>query len=105
MSYDLWVWKGPVPRSGGAFIALIGRFEEGDEGVFEASPAVRAFADEILARYPALEDLPDEAVDEGLEHHTRPIRPRRRIEHGVAVGRAHGPVHPGGRETPWARRL
>ena len=46
----LFVFKGPVPH----------------EAAFEASPQVAAFYADLLRRYPGLEDLPDDKVDDSV---------------------------------------
>ena len=63
MSYDLFVFKGPVPGSEAEFGERLGRFGEGDETAVGASPQLMAFYDELLRKYPRLEDLPDDKVD------------------------------------------
>lgn len=63
MSYDLFVFKGPIPRSEAEFTERLGRFGDGDETAFEPSPQVAAFYEELLRKYPALEDLPEDKVD------------------------------------------
>jgi len=63
VSYDLFVFKGPIPRSEGEFTERLGRFGEGDATAFEASPRVTAFYEDLLRQYPALEDLPDDEID------------------------------------------
>ena len=64
MSYDLFVFKGPIPRTGAEFTALLERFEAGDEAAFEASPRLAAFYQELLRKYPGPPDLPDDKVDD-----------------------------------------
>lgn len=64
MSYDLFVFKGPIPRSELEFTELLDRFQAGDEAAFESSPKLTAFYEDLLRKYPALEDLPDDKVDD-----------------------------------------
>jgi hypothetical protein len=66
VSYDLFVFKGPIPRSEVEFTGLLERFEAGDEAAFEASPQVVAFYEDLLRKFPALEDLPDDKVDDSV---------------------------------------
>lgn len=66
MSYSLWVFKGPVPSSEQDFVDRLDRFDAGDEAIFEASTQLVAFYDELLRRHPALEDLPDEKIDDSV---------------------------------------
>jgi hypothetical protein len=66
VSYDLFVFKGPIPRSHVEFTELLERFGAGDEAAFEASPQVAAFYADLLRRYPGLEDLPDDKVDDSV---------------------------------------
>ena len=66
MSYDLFVFKGPIPPSEAAFMERVGGFEDGDEAVFEASAQLKAFYDDLLGKYPALETLPDDKVDDSV---------------------------------------
>jgi len=49
VSYDLFVFKGPIPRSAEEF-----------------SPQVAAFYADLLRKYPGLEDLPDDKVDDSV---------------------------------------
>lgn len=60
MSYDLFLFKGPIPRSAEEFSERLGRFEAGDEVSSEVSPQLAAFYEDLLRKYPGLEDLPDE---------------------------------------------
>jgi hypothetical protein len=62
----VWAFKAPIPASEEAFLALLERFDAGDETVFEASPAVSAFLDELLTRHPPLEQLPEDKIDESV---------------------------------------
>jgi hypothetical protein len=64
VSYDLFVFKGPIPRTAVEFTGLLERFQAGDEAAFEASPRLAAFYADLLRKYPALEDLPDDKVDD-----------------------------------------
>jgi hypothetical protein len=41
-----------------------GRFQAGDEAAFESSPKLKAFYEDLLRKYPALDDLPDDKVDD-----------------------------------------
>ena len=66
MSYDLFVFKGPLPRSEAEFSERVGRLDAGDETAFEPSPQMAAFYEELLRKYPALEDLPDDTVDRSV---------------------------------------
>ncbi len=66
MSYDLFVFKGPIPRSEVELTGLRERFEAGDEAAFEANPQVAAFYADLLRKYPGLEDLPDDKVDHSV---------------------------------------
>jgi hypothetical protein len=66
VSYGLWVFKAPIPASEEQFLTLLERFDDGDETAFDASPDVTAFLVELLARYPPLEDLPDDEVDRSV---------------------------------------
>jgi hypothetical protein len=64
MSFDLSVWYSsqPVgPEEGGPFhVALC----EGHHDGLESSPRVRRFVDELIARYPQIDDVPEDKVDE-----------------------------------------
>ena len=69
MSFDLFVWKAPVPRSAIEADALLGMFyEDEDIAAFSADPALPRFRAALLAAYPALEDLPDELLSDGGIH-------------------------------------
>ena len=52
MSYDLFVFRGPTPRSGLEFTELLERFQAGDEAAFESSPKQRAFYENLLRKIP-----------------------------------------------------
>lgn len=59
MSFDLYVWKGPVVATGEEAGELVRRsFTEGDV-VFEPSPDVLRFYEELTERYPPLESFPE----------------------------------------------
>ena len=64
MSFDLSVWYSsrPVePSEGGPFhVALC----EGERGRVEPSPHVHQFVQELTARYPQIDDVPEERVDD-----------------------------------------
>src|SRR5206468_657565 len=64
VSYDLSVWycSRPLkPEEAGPFhVALC----EGRRDGLESSPRVRRFVDELTARYPQIDDVPEEQVDE-----------------------------------------
>ena len=64
MSYDLYVWKAPIPPDEGAFLVLRERFQAGDASAFEPSQDLVKFRADLLKRYPALEDLDDDKVDD-----------------------------------------
>lgn len=66
MSYSLWVFKGPIPASEDDFTARLGRFNDGDETAFEASPDVAGFYQALMRKHPPLEDLPDDRVDRSV---------------------------------------
>ena len=64
MSFDLVIWEAPVPRSIDEVEALLdGYYEREAEDAFAPSRALVAFRRELLERYPALEDLPEESFD------------------------------------------
>ncbi len=64
MSYDVSVWfsSRPIrPEEAGPFhVALC----DGRRDGLESSPRVRRFVDELTARYPQIDDVPDDKVDE-----------------------------------------
>jgi len=64
MSYDVGIWFQPTPisveRAGEIFGALCDATTDG----LPTSPGVNAFFDELVAQYPLLETLDDDAVDE-----------------------------------------
>jgi hypothetical protein len=65
MSFDLFVWKAPVPASAAEGNALLARFyEQGESELFARSEDLLQFREELLSEYPALEDLPDDRIDE-----------------------------------------
>jgi uncharacterized membrane protein len=65
MSYDLMVWKGPVVATGEEADELLRRsYAEGD-AVFEQSPDVLRFYDELTERYPPLESFPESELVAG----------------------------------------
>ena len=64
MSYDLFFWKGPVPATITELMDWMQRADAGEAGPLEHSPAVREFHTRLLERFPALEDLPDDQVDD-----------------------------------------
>jgi hypothetical protein len=66
VSYTLWVFKGPIPSSEQDFVDRLGRFDSGDEAIFDAGPELAAFYDELLRRHPALEGLPDNKIDDSV---------------------------------------
>jgi hypothetical protein len=66
VSYDLFVFKGPIPRSEVEFTGLLERFQAGDDTTFEASPRLAAFYQELLRKYPSPEDLPDDKADDSV---------------------------------------
>jgi len=66
VSYDLFVFKGPIPRSEVECTERLARFQSGDEAAFEANPKVAAFYDELLRKYPGPEDLADDKVDDSV---------------------------------------
>jgi len=66
VSYTLWVFKGPVPVSEQDFVDRLDRFDAGDEAIFDASTDLAAVYDELLRRHPALEDLPDDKIDDSV---------------------------------------
>ena len=66
MSYDLFVFSGPRPADEGDFGLRLVRFNDGDEAAFDASTRLLAFHDDLLRRFPALEDLPEDKVDDGV---------------------------------------
>lgn len=69
MSFDLLVWKAPVPRWASEVYDLLESFyEERDLAVFAPDPALPRFRAALLAKYPALEDLPDEVLNDGGVH-------------------------------------
>jgi hypothetical protein len=56
MSFDLYVWKAPVPRSAEEADDMLRRFYERDPDFFVRDPALRQFRDDLLRAYPALEE-------------------------------------------------
>lgn len=63
MSFDLAVWEGPLPASAGAATAEYERRMEAMEAALDrdaepppATPAIRAFVEAALARYPELDE-------------------------------------------------
>ena len=64
MSFDLSVWyssRPVLPEEAGPFhVALCERRHDG----VESSPHVRRFVDELTARYPQIDDVPEDKVDE-----------------------------------------
>jgi len=66
VSYDLFVFKGPIPRTEAEFTGLLERFQAGDDAAFEASPRLAAFYEELLRKYPSPEDLPEDKVDDSV---------------------------------------
>ena len=64
MSYDLWVYAGP-DYTGAAVQAAMARYlETGADDAFEGSPALARLVAQALARYPALEAIPEDGLDE-----------------------------------------
>lgn len=65
MSFDFYVWRGPKPSADEFEQRLIDLEELGldEESVFEWSDRLPRFRREVLARFPALEDLDDEEPD------------------------------------------
>ena len=53
-----------MPRSANAAGDLLERFAMEDEQAFDASPDLVTFHRLLLERFPALEDLPDDKVDD-----------------------------------------
>jgi hypothetical protein len=66
VSYDPFVFKGPIPRREVEFTGLLERFQAGDEAAFEVSPRLAAFYLELLRKYPNPEDLPEDKVDDSV---------------------------------------
>ena len=67
VSYDFAVWEGERPKDGDeaakAFEALYDRYVEA-EADEPPTPAIRAFVQSLLERYPDVTELDDDAVDE-----------------------------------------
>lgn len=65
MSYDVAVWDGDAPANDEHAVRvneeLWARYEEGAE---EPSPRILAFLRELTARYPDLEDLPENEIED-----------------------------------------
>jgi hypothetical protein len=58
MSFDLYVWKGPIVRTGEAASALVGRSLDATSP-FDPSADVVGFYRELIATYPPLEAFPE----------------------------------------------
>src|SRR5258706_3018855 len=65
MSFDLYAWKMPVPRSAAQADQMLQRFYEEDRHVFAADPSLRRFRKELLESYPALESFSVEELMAG----------------------------------------
>ena len=65
MSYDLAVWEGPQPASAEAadetYDTIMDRLD-GDGADEEPTPAIRAYVDALLARWPDLDDDNEDEV-------------------------------------------
>src|SRR5215218_2943748 len=77
MSVDLAVWEGEAPASdaeaGAVFEELYERYVESGEEV-EPTDRVRQFVAALLARYPDLTELDDDAVDDSPWADGPPLR-------------------------------
>lgn len=62
MSMDLYFWKAPVTDDPDEAKLLVSRHFDGDESVFEASPAIAAMAEQLLQLYPVRVVFGDEAL-------------------------------------------
>jgi hypothetical protein len=63
MGFYVYVWHEPVPITADEARAKLERAFAEEEGIFAEHPAVSAFREALLDRYPALEDLSDEDID------------------------------------------
>jgi hypothetical protein len=61
VSFDLVAWVRPIPPTAAAAEELLRRHYETGETVFEADPSLGSFRADLLSRYPALEDLGEDA--------------------------------------------
>jgi hypothetical protein len=65
VGYDIAVWEGERPASDEAALEkyneMWARYEDTDEA---ASPSVLSYIGELTAKYPDLDDLPDDEVDD-----------------------------------------
>jgi hypothetical protein len=63
MSYDLYVWHETTPITAAGAAAKLDELDERDAAGFEAHATVAAFYAELLARFPALESIEDDALE------------------------------------------
>lgn len=64
MSFQLGVWQAEKPLSLGAAGELFDRVAEGKEPDLRPAPAMKAFFNQLLLRYPTLDNWPSEDVTE-----------------------------------------
>jgi len=64
MSYDLGVWYPDRPLSNGEAGERYARLCEGDTGGLQEHLEITAFYDELVAKHPELDDVPEERIDD-----------------------------------------
>jgi hypothetical protein len=78
MSMDFYVWRGPslTAEEFAQRLVDLDELDVDEASLFESSDRLSTFRRDVLARYPALEDIPDGDADSGTPWAMTPVESR-----------------------------